>query len=113
MTGQHRSGDDPAAPASRIGTYRLSASEKRIDFVKGTKDILDKGRVVRLLVGPESPRRRLVRLADVQRAYQPVPHAGHEAQVLVTVVRQVAVMYGTQGAMAPAGLFCILRTKAR
>jgi hypothetical protein len=69
LTAQHRSGDDPAAPASRIGTYRLSASEKRIDFVKGTKDILDKGRVARLLIGPESPGGLLVRLADVQRAY--------------------------------------------
>jgi hypothetical protein len=45
LAAQHRSGEDPAASASRIGTYRLSASEKRIDFVKGTKDILDKGRV--------------------------------------------------------------------
>jgi len=51
----------------------MHPTEKRIEFSKGTNDVLDKGRVVGLLIGPESPRGLLVRLADIQRAHEPVP----------------------------------------
>jgi hypothetical protein len=53
------------ASHSRLLTYHPSASEEPIDIAEGTEDILDKGRVMRLLIGRESPRGFLVRAADV------------------------------------------------
>jgi hypothetical protein len=35
-----------------------------MDLVKGTEDVLDKGSVVRLVIGPQSPGGLLVRLAQ-------------------------------------------------
>ena len=58
-------GKTVAVSHSRVLTTGPSASQEPIDIAEGTEDILGKGRVMRLLIGPESPWGFLVRVADV------------------------------------------------